>query len=203
MAFGIGPALTTFSGHPAGWAAPSHPAGTDAPDATCKRQTLEPPDTFPNIGTTRLRLASKPAVRLLAKELADHLATIDNLERPADGGLDLLGRVNLERVAERSHQVGNGDGPVLDLGAVSVRGADHLSAPDAAAGKGHIEHLRVMIAAGAGVDLRGPAKLAHPDDQGAPEHAVLLQIADQGRKGRIDVLGQGRHPFVVLLVGVP
>src|SRR5208337_609562 len=59
MAFGIGPALTTFSGHPAGWAAPSHPAGTDAPDATCKRQTLEPPDTFPNIGTTRLRLASK------------------------------------------------------------------------------------------------------------------------------------------------
>src|SRR5271157_1959396 len=59
MAFGIGPALTTFSGHPAGWAAPSHPAGTDAPDATCKRQTLEPPDTFPNIGTTRLPLASK------------------------------------------------------------------------------------------------------------------------------------------------
>src|SRR5271157_373623 len=72
-------------------------------------------------------------VRLLAKQLADHFSTIDNLERPADGGLDLLGRVNLERVAERSHQVGNGDGPVLDLGAVSVRCADHLATSDAAA----------------------------------------------------------------------
>jgi len=38
----------------------SIPPGRDhAPDETCKRQTLEPPDTFPNIGTTRLRLASK------------------------------------------------------------------------------------------------------------------------------------------------
>ncbi len=34
-------------------------AGTDALGATRQRQTLEPPDTFPNIGTTRLQLASK------------------------------------------------------------------------------------------------------------------------------------------------
>src|SRR5271165_6434812 len=190
MAFGIGPALTTFSGYPADWAAPAHPGPGpmhSAQHASARRSNL--PIHSPTSARPDCRLRQNPPVGFLAEELADHLSTIDNLDRPADGGLDLLGRVYLERMAERSHQIGNSDGPVLDLGAVRVRCADHLATSDAAAGEGHVEHLRVMIAAGVGVDLRGPAKLAHPDDQGAPEHAVLLQIADQGRKGRIDVLG--------------
>ncbi len=59
MAFGIEPALTTFVGASGRLGGSIPPAGTDVPDASCKRQTLEPPDTFPNIGTTRLQLASK------------------------------------------------------------------------------------------------------------------------------------------------
>ncbi len=87
------------------------------------------------------------------------------------GAHHLLGRVDLERVAQRGQQVGNRDGVVLDLGAVGIGGADDLAALDAAAGQRDVEDLGEVVAAGVGVDLGGAAELAHPDDQCLIEHA--------------------------------
>ena len=54
------------------------------------------------------------------EQLLDDLAAVDDLDRPAERAHVLLGRVDLQGVAEAGQQVGDGDRAVLDLGAVGA-----------------------------------------------------------------------------------
>ena len=65
-------------------------------------------------------------------------------------------------------------------------GADDLAPLDAAAGQGDVEDAGEVVAAGVGVDLGGPAELAHPDDQGPVEHPRGLQVGDQRGEPGVD-----------------
>src|SRR3954449_3235857 len=81
---------------------------------------------------------TRPGARS-GEEPLDDLAAVDDLDRPALGAHVLLGRVDLERVAEAGEQVVDGDWVVLDLAAVGRRGADDLPPLDPAAGQGDAE----------------------------------------------------------------
>jgi len=48
----------------------------------------------------------------------DHLAAVDDLDRTAEGAHVFLGRVDLEGVANAAQEVVDGDGAVLDFGAL-------------------------------------------------------------------------------------
>src|SRR5439155_17730251 len=70
-----------------------------------------------------------------------------------------------------------------------VRGSDHFAATDAAACHPETESVRVMISALIALHDRRPAKLTRVHNQRALEHATLLQIADQGGDGFVDLAG--------------
>ena len=71
-------------------------------------------------------------------------------------------------------------GRFVDVVAAVAGGADDLAAADAAAGQGHAERPRIVVAAGVGVDARRAAELAHPDHQRPVEQAAFLQVAAPG-----------------------
>ena len=71
----------------------------------------------------------------LSEQLADHLAAVDDLDRPAIGGQIFLVRVDRQHLAERDEQILHADGAIGDVYAVGVGGADHLSAAHAGAGQ--------------------------------------------------------------------
>src|SRR5271156_498128 len=56
----------------------------------------------------------------LAEKRRDMLAAIDDLDRAADRTHHFLGRVNFERMAQGSEQIGYGHGMILDVRAVGV-----------------------------------------------------------------------------------
>ena len=88
--------------------------------------------------------------RRLAEEFADHLAAVDDFDRPADAAHVFVVGVDAERVVDRAEQVGDRHRPLGDFGAGVVGGADHLPAADAAAGQRDVERL-----AGSGRGRRG------------------------------------------------
>ncbi len=49
----------------------------------------------------------------------------------------------------------------------------------------------------------GAAELAAPDDEGVIEHAALLEIADEGGAGLVNVLALGGHAAVYVGVVIP
>jgi hypothetical protein len=49
------------------------------------------------------------------EQLADSLATVDDLDRPTNGRHRLLIRVDFQGMANGSEQIRDGDGPVLDF----------------------------------------------------------------------------------------
>src|SRR6516165_2324950 len=86
--------------------------------------------------------ATLPAARIAptisnthsAEQPVDRFAAIDDLKGAADRAEIFLAGIDLQRLADRAEQVGNGDGIVLDLRAVVGRCPDHLPAADAPAG---------------------------------------------------------------------
>src|SRR5437764_1500242 len=82
--------------------------------------------------------------------------------------------------------------PVRDGGAAELVGLADAGAPlDAAAGQPHREAVRVVISAGALLELGGglAAELAPPDDQGLVEQAAALEVLDQPGDGLVGVAG--------------
>ena len=91
------------------------------------------------------------------------LRSTSRIGRPLLFGV-LLGRIDTQALDDRRQQVGDHDGPVLDLLAVDSGIADDLPAANSTAGQDGRPRIGKMVAAGVLVDFRGPAKLAHPDD---------------------------------------
>ena len=111
----------------------------------------------------------------LTKQFVHHFAAVDDLDRPAAAAHVFVVGVDAQACGR---SCGTGRASVTGRSVTSVPassvGADHLPAADAAAGQGHVERLREVVAAAAGVDLRRAAELAHPDHQRPVEHAALL-----------------------------
>ena len=63
--------------------------------------------------------------------------------------------------------------------------------------------VREMVAAGGLVDLRGPAELAHPDDQGAVEQAARTKLGHQGGPTGVEDAAQLLDGVEILRVRVP
>ena len=104
-------------------------------------------------------------------------------------GVDFLRRVDLQGVAERGQDRGQSRGG-LDLGAVGGRSADDLAAstpPPARAtlntfGKWSRPALGLIF----GVRPNSPIQTTSV----RPSMPVLLQVVDQGRQRRVDLLGE-------------
>src|SRR5262245_2417587 len=80
-----------------------------------------------------------------------------------------------------------------DVVAKIIGFAVHLAGFDAAAGQEHGEATAMMIAAvvrggESALAVDGAAELAAPDHQRVVEHAAAFQVANQRRRGLIDIL---------------
>src|SRR5262249_56430961 len=86
-------------------------------------------------------------------------------------------------VVDRRGEVAGGDGAVLDVPAVGLGGADDLAVAEPAAGHRQRHHHRPVVpAVGAPLSThhRGPAELAHGQDQGAVEEPALVEVGNEG-----------------------
>src|SRR5438270_4405347 len=101
---------------------------------------------FRTVGT-EWQTASRrwPFARVVAsKHLFHHLSRLDDVQRSADVALVFVARVDAEGLADGAEQVLHRDGPVGDLDAEPVGGADDLTALDAGACQTGVEGRRVV-----------------------------------------------------------
>src|SRR5262249_34847995 len=78
-----------------------------------------------------------------------------------------------------------------------------LPALDPAAGENRTPRAREVVAAPTRVDLRGPAELAHPDDQRRVEQPARAEVVYQGRPRRVEDPAEALDRVEVLRVAVP
>ena len=102
-------------------------------------------------------------------------------------------RVDAQRLVDRGEQVALADRVVLDILAVGVGGPVDLSALDAAAGQHHRPAADVVVAAGAVVDVRRPADLAHPHH----ERVLAAARAPPGPAASADQAGSSTCMFAL------
>src|SRR5947209_368297 len=100
-------------------------------------------------GSTSLRYSSK--------QFLDHLLPlIDDSHGSAVAGVEVLGVVDVQRLADGGHEVDGADGPLLHVGPLPVGAADDLAGLEAAAGQQGRPGPRVVIAAALLADVRRP-----------------------------------------------
>src|SRR5262249_47186891 len=128
---------------------------------------------------------------------------VGNADRPTDIREILLLRIDAERLADGGDQVGDGDGMFLDGGAVRAGLADDLPRLDATAGENRAPRRGVMVAAIAGVDLRRPPELAHPEHQRRIKQAAVAQVGQQRRPGGVEYPGELLHALKVVRMRIP
>ncbi len=122
---------------------------------------------------------------------------------PADRRLVEFCGIDANRSKNRCVQIAHGDG-VFDRGrSLRIRGANHASAPNAAACQCHAEACRPMVAAAGCVDVRRAAELAATNDDGPFEETSLAQIADERAEGRVENGKLTAVSSVVVRVRVP
>src|ERR1700738_938492 len=100
------------------------------------------------------------------------------------------------------------NGIFRDFQAELIRASDHLPSLHTATRHPDAETVRVMVAAGALIDLlklaeRGSAEFAAPDHERAVEQAALLQVCEQGTNRLIGDPAVFGKPFLDVLMIVP
>src|SRR5207244_7232647 len=70
------------------------------------------------------------------------------------------------------------DGALVGVAVIGAA-ADELPAADAGAGHEHAHDVDPVVAAALGVELRGAAEFAHDEDEGAFQHAALVEVFKQ------------------------
>src|SRR5262245_61914985 len=97
----------------------------------------------------------------LSEDFLYRLATIHNLDRPADAAHVLFVGIDAERMADGAKEIAHRDWPVLHALAAGISLADDLASLHATAGKGYVECARIVVAAASRVDPRRAAELSH------------------------------------------
>ena len=116
----------------------------------------------------------------LSQQALNDLATIANFDGSVARSHDFLVGDNAELVVNRGGQIFRTNGVSIRLGSGAVTGALHQASLDADTGEHHAEHLRPVIAARRGVDLRRAAEFAGDHDQRRLEQALLVEVGDEG-----------------------
>ena len=137
----------------------------------------------------RQRVGQEEALQRLAHRLR---ARRDDADRPADVRQVLLLVLDAQRLADRGQQLRHRHRAVLDGRPVGPGVADHLAALDAAAGQDRAERVGPVVAAVGPRELRRPAELAHPDDQGRVQQARAPSGRPSARPSRRRPSGSGR-----------
>src|SRR5207302_978047 len=131
-------------------------------------------------------------------------AGIDEILRAAcqirDGG---LAYVDAEVVVKRREDIAEQHGTFGGFAAPTVRRADGLAGPHAAAGEQSASDLRPMIAAGVLVDRRRAAKLAPHDDRDILVQPAPVQVLDQRADALVEQRQVGFRVLVVVAVIIP
>lgn len=96
---------------------------------------------------------------------------------------------NAQMLIKGGREVGGCDGPFVNRTAITLGGANDLAVAKPAAREAHRHHGRpVVTSVGAvlGAESRGPAKLAHGDDQHVVQHPAIVEVTDQGRDEMVE-----------------
>ena len=98
----------------------------------------------------------------------------------------MAGGIDAEQSKYGEREVFGADRVVDGCFAVRIGRADDLSAAYASTGQARASGAGPVVAAAGAVNLRGPAELAHQDDEGRVEQAAFLEIGKQGGVGVIE-----------------
>ena len=130
------------------------------------------------------------------------LGSTSRIGRPLSTVFCLVGSIPrpLMTVASRS---GTRTGRSLTCSPSAPVSPIDLAATNPSAGQHGRPGVREMVAAGGLVDLRRPAELAHPDDQGAVEQAARTKVGHQGGPTGVEHAAELLDGVEVLRVRVP
>src|SRR5205085_1286574 len=115
----------------------------------------------------------------------DHLAVVDDLDRPALGRVELLLGVDAEQVVDRGVKVLGTVGRVSGPLGAGGRLAEDAAALDAAAAQRYRERRAPVVATGVAVDARRAAELTRHHDQRALQQTTLMQVVEQCRQSAV------------------
>ena len=115
--------------------------------------------------------------------------------------------VDAGQFVDASEQIDGIDGPLLDLFALFVRGADHAAALESAARHQDRKHLAIMVPAavpgGLPVDLRTAPEFAAAPDNRRLQQPVIAQVLEQHCQPLVQLGRLPAHRLEVVFVGVP
>src|SRR5262249_51158826 len=117
--------------------------------------------------------------QVLLRQLANRLAIIEDVHRPAAAVGEGLGRGDADGVIDRGKHVGGCATAVAWVLAAGARSANGLAHTQSAAGDHRRHDRRPVIASGLIVDARSTAELAPHHRHDVAVHAAVAQVADE------------------------
>src|SRR5882724_5574353 len=97
---------------------------------------------------------------------------IGDFDGPSRGAHVLLFPVDAECFIDGGIDIAHADGAAYRIEAALITGSDHLTAADASSAQGERPAVWPVVAAESGIELRGPAKLSHGEDDRGIEQAA-------------------------------